>query len=369
MIISLIPSIYAFATHERAGEITYKCLGGNTYEITVTTYSKGTNDPADRCFLNLNLEDDTVAYVICRSNYEPGDPTADPWGASCIAMPECATHHMGEWSMFPYCLDTKKNVYLITHTFPGPGTYIISCTDPNRVDGIINIPNNQTAMRLQDTLVINPFFNPCNSSPLFLNYGVDTAMSGICRIYDCGAVDPDGDSLSYALVPPKDDSGAVAGYWFPPGTSINPITGDFTWCSPPYLAPPGIAPFNFAIGISEWRKIGSTLYKIGTVLREIEIIVNQCNPSAGINEMTNDEAFTVSPNPSSDFITLQTIKTPLGSYNAALYDFTGKMVFQKSSIEEKNYSISTLEFNNGIYLLMATAGDKNMFAKKIMIRH
>ena len=51
-----------FATHNRAGEITYKHLAGNLYEVTITTYTK-ISAPADRPELEIfwgDLTSDTI---------------------------------------------------------------------------------------------------------------------------------------------------------------------------------------------------------------------------------------------------------------------------------------------------------------------
>ena len=60
----LLSSIFvnAFATHNRAGEITFKHISGYTYEITVTTitYSPST---ADRNELEVSWGDGTTSTV------------------------------------------------------------------------------------------------------------------------------------------------------------------------------------------------------------------------------------------------------------------------------------------------------------------
>ena len=41
----------------------------------------------------------------------------------------------------PGLFDISLMVYKGLHTFPAPGTYTISVEDPNRNNGVINIPN------------------------------------------------------------------------------------------------------------------------------------------------------------------------------------------------------------------------------------
>ncbi|MBI3502169.1 MAG: gliding motility-associated C-terminal domain-containing protein [Bacteroidetes bacterium] len=285
LILLILFPFFSHATHERAGEITYTCLGGLTYSITITTYTKGSSNAADRCSLMINFGDDTAHYTVCRANYEPGDPTSDPWTANCGGNGNpCSTHHMGEWStacgVNLQSIDVKKNVYTITHTYPGPGAYIISMTDPNRNNGIINIPGNQvkTPFSIQDTLIINPFIG-CNSSPV-LNYcPIDRACAGKLFIHNPGAVDPDNDSLSYKLgVCYEDANLPISGYWLPSGVSVNALTGDFIWNVPPFPQnDPDCDEWNFAIDIEQWRKIGDGSYALaGTVRRDMQVTVCDC---------------------------------------------------------------------------------------------
>ena len=65
----------AFATHNRAGEITYRCLDSTnflTYEIIVTTYTK--SDQVDRCELTIHFWDgDSCIAPRTNGNPSPGN--------------------------------------------------------------------------------------------------------------------------------------------------------------------------------------------------------------------------------------------------------------------------------------------------------
>src|SRR5438105_10445310 len=98
---------YSFATHNRAGEITYRHVSGNdclTYEITITTYTKTSScPPACRPTLDsVHLGDGSIVQFI-RTN-----------GPSVNGVPN------GE----PLAGDDQLNIYKInnpthTHTYPG----------------------------------------------------------------------------------------------------------------------------------------------------------------------------------------------------------------------------------------------------------
>lgn len=280
---------YSFATHERAGEITYRYIGPTTwpysykYEITITTYTKGSSEPADRCFLTIDFGDGDTA-LVCRSNGPSGN---DPWNANCNNNPSCSTQHMGEWgyvcspAFTLQSIDVKKNVYTTTHNYPGPGTYIISMTDPNRNHNIVNIPVNSTPLSVQDTIIINQFIAPPNSSVTLQNCPIDKACAGKLFVHNPGAVDTDGDSISYKLGKCFEGLNMpIGGYSIPAGVSVNPITGDFIWNVPPTATGNSEEPcdeYNFAMDIEEWRNVAGGGYMlIGTVRRDMQVTVCNC---------------------------------------------------------------------------------------------
>ena len=123
-ILFVLVSLFCFAgpllaTHQRAGEITFKYISGLTYEITIVTYSYELS-LADRYQLDIYWGDNTKSTLL-RTN----GPYNDPLGyAGEVVAPLI-----------------KKNLYVGTHTFPGSATYKITLEDPNRNYGILNIPN------------------------------------------------------------------------------------------------------------------------------------------------------------------------------------------------------------------------------------
>ena len=269
-------SLSAVASHERAGEITYTCLGGLTYSITITTYTKGQSCGADRCSLTISFGDGDSAEVY-RQN---GTPC--PLTGNC--EPPCS--HCGQYIGLQSD-DVKMNKYVIVHTYPGGGQYIISMTDPNRNQGIINIPGSQqagTAFSIQDTLVINPLLG-CNNSVTLQNPPIDKACAGKLFVHNPGAVDIDGDSLSYKLGVCFEDAGVpISGYFIPVGgVSVNPFTGDFIWNTPPVAtgnSDDHCNEYNFAMDIEEWKKFnglnGLEYFLVGTVRRDMQVTVCNC---------------------------------------------------------------------------------------------
>lgn len=249
----------ALATHNRAGEIIYAHVGGSapTYDFSIITYTQ-TNSPADRDSLKLEI-------------YFAG------------ATVPLSTLLMDRTSIVPYGLNlgVQQNIYKYrfgTYTFPGPGIYILSMNDPNRIADITNIPASvNIQFTLEDTIIIrDPQFFGYNSSPVLLENPIVFAPLYQPFTYNPGAYDPDGDSLTYELMEPLAGFGTtIGGYRYPSDPNyaapplpnnftINRVTGDVLWDVPSSL---GI--FNVAIIIRDYRE-GRLM---GTIIRDMQIIV------------------------------------------------------------------------------------------------
>jgi len=253
------------ATHNRAGEITYKWVGPGlyTYQIKITTYTNisviGGQTPADRCEDTLYFGDGTRAVVL-RSN--------GPLGV-------CAPATDG----VPINSNIKLNEYITTHTYPGPGNYKLSMEDPNRNAGINNIPNSVNQVFYIESFLVIPFFGSGkNSSPILSFPPIDDGCAGKCFIHNPGAYDIDGDSISYELTTCRGHLGeTIPGYTFPATGGgkyeIDAITGTLIWCTPQLQDE-----YNLAILIKEWRKDdGGDYYLIGYILRDLQVDVGVCN--------------------------------------------------------------------------------------------
>lgn len=230
-----------FATHQRAAEITYKWLGGLTYEITITMYTY-TPSPADddRVYLPIQWGDNTIddiPRIIFR------------------ALPNNYT----------------LNIYRMNHTYPAAGKFTISVEDPNRNFGVINIPNSvNVPMYVESELTINPFLGNNNSVRL-LNPPIDQGCVGKLFVHNPSAYDPDGDSLSFRLVNCKSAEGLdIPGFTQPQASnsfSIDPISGELYWENPVLQGE-----YNVAFIVEEWR----AGIKVGSVIRDMQILIGAC---------------------------------------------------------------------------------------------
>lgn len=239
LFVMLCCSVVANATHNRAGEITFRHIAGLKYEVTINTYTEIGGSQADRPFLPIDWGDNSGPDSIARQP-NPVQIT------SAI----------------------QRNVYIKTHEFAGPGRYILAVEDPNRNAGINNIPNSVAVpFYIESELVIDAFAGHNNSVKL-LNAPIDFACVGFPFVHNPSAYDPDGDSLAFSLVEPKGFNGVVIpGYTFPAaanGLTIDPLTGELVWDYPLTSGE-----YNVAILVEEYKNG----IRVGEVLRDMQITV------------------------------------------------------------------------------------------------
>jgi gliding motility-associated-like protein len=251
LITFLLYSTVTYATHNRAGEITFKLISGYTYEVTITTFTF-TQSAANRSQLTVEWGDNTasVAPLVSRT-----------------VLPNFYYH----------------NIYTARHTFPGPGIYQILMQDPNRNFGILNIPNSVNVIfSIKTTMVISPDVGN-NNTPVLLNFPIDKAAVGHIFIHNPSAFDPDGDSLSYSLtVCTGQDGKPIPNYTLPSYTDtfyVDPVVGDLVWDTPK-----DTGKYNVAMNISEWRKG----VKIGNIVRDMQIDVHNSKNNPPVNPPLHD---------------------------------------------------------------------------------
>jgi hypothetical protein len=257
------------ATHLRAGEITLERVSCTelTFRITITVYTD-LGSPIKFGEGDLNFGDGSPIFKT---------PTIDN-----VRRPDLGPE-VGTVS------------FTTTHTFPGPGKYLITYLEPNRNAGILNMTNSvDTRFFIETQIIIDPFLG-CSNTPRLLVPPIDKGCTGAAFYHNPGAYDPDGDSLSYELTIPKRDKGVyVNGYLDPnaktfydriglnygtaneagngqPTFSINPVTGTLIWDAP---GAPG--EYNIAFLIKEWRKVQGVWLQIGYVVRDMQIIIEDC---------------------------------------------------------------------------------------------
>ncbi|GGK59246.1 hypothetical protein GCM10011405_04180 [Rufibacter glacialis] len=214
-------------------------------------------------------------------------------------------------------ISSFQNIYRFEHTYSGPGTYLVTYVAQSRNMGVVNISNSVSqTFFLQSTLTVDPLLG-VNRSPRLRILPLDVAVRNQVFVHNPGAYDPDGDSLSFKLVAPKDFSSNDAcgrpigrdaqGYQGlenflgradpsgPAGYALNRNTGQLTWNTPGI-----IGEFALALVVEEWRN-GRL---IGQVTRDRQLFVRGEPIVTGLSEDWYSLVSTF-PNPAASAFTLK----------------------------------------------------------------
>ena len=275
----------AYATHMAGADISYTCLGGNSYRIDLTFYRDCAGSPAlSEVYLDFSS-------VSCGQSFQQTLVVED---SSEIAYP-CP-------SQSTKCTDPaspnpgiKQYVYTQIVTLPaqcsdwiiGWGYCCRNCDITTMVQTVPCVPGSNPGLYIETTL--DNLNVTCNSSPQFSNIPIAFVCVGQSFTYNHGVFDPDGDSLVYSLVDPLTSDSVHSPIPYMPGFSaaspitsspalgIDPVTGDITFT--PTQQEVGV----LSVLVQEYRN--GVL--IGSVIRDMEIYIRPCTntiPTAsGIN--------------------------------------------------------------------------------------
>ena len=257
----------AYATHIRGGEITAsrRPNSTSTFDFVLTVYTD-TSSPVDDTTLRLFFGDGDGSFQ------------ESPRYVPAILLVGKGTH---------------INIYHYSHTYAAPGQYTVYHYKEFRNERIRNIGPTPTAtyFYVETQITISPSIDQgqTNNSPVLNSFAVDIAPLGQVYVNNPAAFDPDGDSLSFELIPSRNflpgsaASGAgvpipIPPYEFPnisaggldsarngPATMTIDVHKGLTRWDVPNLE----GGYNVAIAIYEWR-YGR---RIGYVIRDLQIIV------------------------------------------------------------------------------------------------
>ncbi|HWZ23565.1 MAG TPA: gliding motility-associated C-terminal domain-containing protein [Cytophagaceae bacterium] len=235
------------ATHIRAGQITAKKITTTTFELTLTIYANRYSA----------VRNDSATFFF-------GDGTS--------------VNVFYNYSEVNLNAETYVRTYKYNKTFAGSGTYRVSYQESYRNASIKNIANSvNTNFYIETYISISSFTGPNNPVQLTIP-PIDKAAVGKLFVHNPGAIDPDGDSISYQLIVPRQAPGIDVGGYYTPSYStsftLNPITGDLIWDTPKFT---GL--YNVAFIVEEWRKTAQGTYsRISFVTRDMQIeVVNSTN--------------------------------------------------------------------------------------------
>ncbi|MGE0637046.1 MAG: PKD domain-containing protein [Bacteroidia bacterium] len=309
------------ASHSQGADLTYECLGGNQYRVTLSFY----RDCAGVAAPNAAII--TVSSASCGQNFtinlNPLPGTGQEVSPICqTATTECSGGVLPGVQEYIY----TNTVMLPANCSDWVFSYDLCCR--NTATNTIFDPGNQN-IRVEATL--DNLNVTCNSSPAFSNNPVPFICVGQTFCFNHGAIDADGDSLVYSLVAPLNASGSSVAYLggysatqplnSNPAVTFDNATGDIC------MTPQALEVAVVAVLVEEYRN-GQL---IGSVMRDLQIRVVNC---------TNDL-------PSIDGIDLSGAGTGSGNYTISTCANTNLCFFINSFDADVAQNLS-LSWNNAI---------------------
>jgi gliding motility-associated-like protein len=274
----------AFASHAQSADITYQCLGGNQYQISLSFYRDCAGVQAP------NTATINISSASCGQNLTL---TLNPIPGTGIEVS-------------PIC--TQMNTQCSGGTYPGVQEYIyrgvitlpMQCSDWTFSFSLccrnasINTIVNPAGENIYVEALLNNLDFPCNSSPTFSNAPIPFVCVSQPYCFNNGAIDPDGDSLAYSLVTPFTSPTTTVTYNAPysaaqplissPAVTFDGVSGDMC------MWPTQLEVTVFTVLVEEWR----SEVLVGRVMRDIQMrTINCTNNNPYVNGMNNSGQYTL----------------------------------------------------------------------------
>lgn len=191
-------SLSSQATHIVGGEIFYRCLGSDNYEITLKLYRD--------CLFGQAQYDNPARVGVFNSNgvLQQTLPMSFP-GSQVLPVTLSSPCYTA-----PTNVCVEEAIYTYTVSLPPiAGGYILSYQRCCRNNTILNLSGAENTGATYSTKIPDVSIATCNSTPSFTNFPPIFLCADVPFTFDHSATDPDGDSLAYDFFAPY--HGASAG--------------------------------------------------------------------------------------------------------------------------------------------------------------
>lgn len=219
----------AQAAHLVGGEMSYKCMGNNNYEVSLVIYRD--------CFSNGAPFDPFVVISIYKQNGVLFRNDSIQFNNIRTQLPIIAPNNC---TTLPQTVCTEKATYKYTVNLPPtPGGYTITHQRCCRNNTITNINNVNSDWGSTFSTSIPSMDTACNSSPKYKDDPPVVLCLNVNVKLDLGVTEPDGDSIYYELCNVLNGGANAAGSIAP-----NPAA------PPPYSPVPFIGGYSSSYPIS-----------------------------------------------------------------------------------------------------------------------
>ena len=273
----ILPFTYnkSVATHAMGSDLTYRCVNGSEYEITLTIYRDcvGSNLTPQQ-----NIEISSESCGVTNFIEKADRVSVLELSPLCPIQQPLSTCNGGPLP------GIEEHIYKLTYDFTQQCndwqiSWQLCCRNYAITNSVIT---NDTRMYIE--AYINNLDVQCNNSPTFTTPPVPYLCDGEAFFFNHGSVDIDGDSLAFELVDPRDyiaTMGTPVDIPYMPGFSVNypmatnpPNSFNFDNQSGQFaFVPNGLQQGIVALVVKEYRNG----ILIGSTMRDIQMVVINCN--------------------------------------------------------------------------------------------
>lgn len=274
----------SYASHIMGADLTYECLGGGRYMLTLKLYRD--------CRGVSVLSTTPVSYKSVQCGVNSTVSLQMVQGFPKDITPSCTGQKsICSGGSLPYGVEEYAYQGIVTLPEGCGNDWVLGWSDCCRNNAINTLSSPSSAAIYVSTTIDNTLV-PCNSSPIFSMPPVPFTCANQLVNFNPGGTDIDGDSLAFSFVIPKNSATSDVTYTSPysvsnplattGGTSIDPANGDINFT--PNQVQVGV----LAVQVKEYRN-GNL---ISTIVRDIQYTIINCsnqNPTlSGINGTSNN---------------------------------------------------------------------------------
>lgn len=270
VLISLFSFHYAHATHIRGSDISFRCLGGNNYQVVVAVYRdcSGVTVPT-----SISVEvNSTCGTSTVNCTQDPNVSGLEVSQLCASAVSTCAGGNFPGVELYTYV----GNITIQ----PTCGLYTFSYSDCCRNTSTNLFDNAAPSLGFYVEATLNSDLVACDAAPVFTSLPVPYFCVNQPVNYSHGSIDTDGDSLVYTLIAPLDQAAGGLVYQgvysatspLPTASGFNfdPSTGQMSF------TPTQQGVYVVDVLVTEYRN-GVV---IGTTMRDIQIVIINCSNNA-----------------------------------------------------------------------------------------
>ncbi len=270
-LVSFCFNFKSYATHMMGMDISYQCLGNNTYHITLSFYRDCSGAAQAPTSATINYNSASCGQTLSTTLVQTVNGIeVSPLCPSQIAQSSCNGGALPGVQQYVYEGDITLPVACSDWV-----VYYESCC---RNAAITNI-SGASSYGIRIEAHIDNTNSLCNNSPIFTTLPVPYICANQPFNYNHGAFDIDGDSLVYTLIDPMDWlGGAPIPYIFPFSANypLSTTTGSVLFSSSTgqmSFTPNATQITVVAVRVDEYRNG----VWIGSTTRDIQLVVLNCN--------------------------------------------------------------------------------------------